>query len=89
MAENETNVIQYQANNGIEDRVIAAKLKAIDAETVSIFDGHGGDKLSDYCSNQIVDLLETFISQNLKESKYSNNQDDLIIEALKYAYQKL
>lgn len=53
--------------------MVAAKLKVINAETVSVFDGHGGDKLSDYCSNHIVDLLETFISENIKDNKYSHN----------------
>lgn len=59
--ENSTNTIQYSANNGIEDRLVAASLKALPAETISVFDGHGGDKLSDYCANHVVDLIDGFL----------------------------
>lgn len=63
--ENSTNTIQYSANNGIEDRLVAAKLKTLQAETISVFDGHGGDKLSDYCANHVVDLIDGYLQLNL------------------------
>lgn len=65
--ENSTNTIQYSANNGIEDRLVAASLRSIQAETISVFDGHGGDKLSDYCANHIVDLIDNFVLDNAQQ----------------------
>lgn len=35
-------VIEYNANNPIEDRHSYAKLKSINGFTASVFDGHGG-----------------------------------------------
>lgn len=87
--ENSTNTIQYSANNGIEDRLVAASLKALPAETISVFDGHGGDKLSDYCANHVVDLMDGFLQLNVKDQQYVNNQDQLIVDALKFAYARL
>lgn len=36
-------VVQYNANDPIEDRYSYAKLKSIKGFTASVFDGHGGD----------------------------------------------
>lgn len=36
------HLLSYPANNPIEDRMIYAKLKSIDAEIGAVFDGHGG-----------------------------------------------
>jgi len=36
-------------------------LKSLKADTISVFDGHGGDKLSEYCANHIVDLTDSFL----------------------------
>lgn len=37
------------------------RLKSIKAETVSVFDGHGGDQLSDYCANHVVEVIDYFL----------------------------
>ena len=33
---------------------------------VSVFDGHGGALLADYCSRRMSDLMENFISKNIE-----------------------
>ena len=55
------NAIQYEANKGIEDRLVVDRLKSLKAETVSVFDGHGGDQLSDYCANHVVEVIDYFL----------------------------
>ena len=34
--------LQYEANSPCEDSIVYDQLKALDAYTISIFDGHGG-----------------------------------------------
>ena len=34
--------LQYEANSPCEDSIVYSQLKAVEAYTVSIFDGHGG-----------------------------------------------
>ena len=45
--------LQYRANNPIEDRVTYSKLRSINGYLVSVFDGHGGDLVSEYANNNI------------------------------------
>lgn len=40
--------VQYEANAPCEDSIVYDQLKALDAYTISIFDGHGGPELADY-----------------------------------------
>lgn len=68
---------------------MSSTLKSINADTISVFDGHGGDKLSDYCSIHIVDLLDAFIMESINEPQYTNDKDQLVIDALNYAYGRL
>ena len=56
---------------------------------MSVFDGHGGSMLSDYCANNIVELLDTFLSKNKHKPEYFQNEDLLIGTALKSAYNML
>ena len=56
--------IQYAANLQIQDKIAIGDLKSINAYTVSIFDGHGGSLLADYCSEKVVGLIDSFIEKN-------------------------
>ena len=53
-------MVQYNANNPIEDRYSYAKLTSIDGFTASVFDGHGGDlcvKISSFRLNMSLKIL--------------------------------
>jgi pyruvate dehydrogenase phosphatase len=54
-----------------------------------VFDGHGGDKLSEYCANNIVGHVDSYIEQNLKDPNFDNNYGVLITNALMEAYKKI
>ena len=56
---------------------------------MNVFDGHGGYKLSKYCADNIVDILDKFITKNRKKNEYFQNNDALISDALKFAYKEL
>lgn len=56
---------------------------------LSVFDGHGGSKLSEYCAENIVELLDSFVSDNLEKEKYEGRIELLIGDALRYGYEKL
>lgn len=62
--EDRVKTTQYPANKPCEDTICCAQLKSIDAYTVSIFDGHGGKELSEYCREKINDLIDTYIDAN-------------------------
>lgn len=38
--------VRYEANAPCEDSIVYSQLKAVEAYTVSIFDGHGGPELA-------------------------------------------
>lgn len=43
------------------------QLKSIDAYTVSVFDGHGGCELAEYCKDKVNELIESFIQQKKEQ----------------------
>ena len=51
-------VVQYNANNPIEDRFSYAKLKSISGFTASVFDGHGGDLVVTILTNRLNTFLK-------------------------------
>ena len=82
--------MQYEANGPCEDTYVCQQLHSIDAYTVSVFDGHGGHELADYCRSKINPLLDSFIKgqmKQLQESKQSVGK--LFKDALKWSYQQI
>ena len=43
--------------------------------------------LSDYCAVHINDLIDSFIHKNKTKQLYTESEDQLITDALKWAYQ--
>jgi serine/threonine protein phosphatase PrpC len=44
---------------------------------ICVFDGHGGDKLADYCSNHIIEIMENYLKEN--KIKYKESETDKLI----------
>lgn len=59
--DNRTILLQYAANNPIEDRYKLFQLTAIDGFVVSVIDGHGGWQLAELAMSK----LHLIINENL------------------------
>ena len=59
--------MQYEANAPCEDSIVYDQLKALDAYTVSIFDGHGGPELADYSKEKIGSLIDGYLKEHMSE----------------------
>ena len=56
---------------------------------LSVFDGHGGKILAEYCSSNIVEMLDAILLKKLKNRSDKDNIESIIVEAMKEAYVKL
>ncbi|CAD8050938.1 unnamed protein product [Paramecium sonneborni] len=76
-------LLQYAANNPIEDRYKVNQLKNINGYAVSVFDGHGGWQLAELAMNILHEKIDYYI---LKNQDQILNQDDLIQQSICQAY---
>ena len=51
------SLIQYPANNPIEDRYDCAQLESIDGFAASVFDGHGGWQMGMFLIFLLINIL--------------------------------
>eukprot|EP01016_Furgasonia_blochmanni_P052496 TRINITY_DN837_c0_g1_i6.p1 TRINITY_DN837_c0_g1~~TRINITY_DN837_c0_g1_i6.p1 ORF type:complete len:389 (-),score=107.23 TRINITY_DN837_c0_g1_i6:567-1733(-) len=77
-------LVQYAANNPIEDRYSCMQLNAIDGFFVGVFDGHGGWQMADFAMKNLGKELDEILKQN-KGKKYGN-EEDYIRESLNQAF---
>jgi serine/threonine protein phosphatase PrpC len=71
--ESRVAIIQYPANNPIEDRYKASQLTSLNAYAVSVFDGHGGWQLSEFTSKRLHNEIDHFLKVN--EGRFENHED--------------
>lgn len=84
------NVIEYNANNPIEDRFAAVELKNIKGNLLAVFDGHGGDLVSDYVAKHTAQYLDTIYLELTNNKKHKDKtEDQLITQAMYETFQKL
>ncbi len=88
--EKRVNVINFNANTPIEDRFNAIRLKNIEGNLLAVFDGHGGDSISEYASQKIAPYLDSIYLEliNNKNNK-DKTKDQLISQALYDTFQKI
>jgi hypothetical protein len=88
--EERVNVINFSANTPIEDRFNAIRLKNIEGNLLAVFDGHGGDSISEYASQKIAPYLDSIYLElmNNKNNK-DKTKDQLISQALYDTFQKI
>lgn len=73
-------MLQYAANNPIEDRYKVSQLKAIDGYAMSVFDGHGGWQVAELAMKKLHDEIDRTLLLNT--NKY-DTQDDWVQLSLK------
>ena len=56
---------------------------------MSVFDGHGGKILAEYCSSNIVEMIDEILLKKLQCMSDKDNFDDVVVDALKEVYVKL
>lgn len=57
---------QYAANCEIEDRISVGVLTSLkNSFMVNVFDGHGGYILAEYCSQNIIEVLDRILQKKL------------------------
>lgn len=86
--ENRIKTLQYDANKPSEDSLTFDQLRAINAYTVSIFDGHGGSELAQYSKSKISGFIDSYLTEHLGE-KGERPIEELLRESLVWSYQKL
>lgn len=81
---------QYAANIEIEDQISIGTLKSLkNSFVMNVFDGHGGKTLAEYCSSNIVEMLDEILDKNLKVGADIKTIDEFIVKSLKSVYEKL
>jgi hypothetical protein len=88
--EKRTKVIQHNANVPCEDRFVALKLKNLDADFLAVFDGHGGDSVSQYASEKMAKYFDSiYLELDKKNVKGEKTQEEIIKQALLDTFHKI
>ncbi len=84
---NRVSVIQYAANNPIEDRYNAIQLKNLNGYCLQVLDGHGGCQVAEFANKRLHVLFDSKILE-LKENKRLSDHEK-IIHSIKYAFKEV
>lgn len=88
--EKRAKVIQHNANVPCEDRFVALKLKNLDADFLAVFDGHGGDSVSQYASEKMAKYFDSiYFELNKKNVKGEKTQEEIIKQSLLDTFHKI
>lgn len=79
--------VQYSANNPIEDRYSCSQLKNIQGFAVTVFDGHGGTKVSEFAHKVLHEELDKALLEVSKTESMST--DDWICSSIKKAFESV
>lgn len=83
-------VIQYNANTPCEDRFVAVKLKNLEGNLMAVFDGHGGEAVSDYASEKIAQYFDQIYAELCKKNtKNEKSQDEIIKQTFLDTFHKI
>jgi pyruvate dehydrogenase phosphatase len=94
---NKISLLQFNANEPIEDRIDFKTLENIDADVISVMDGHGGWQLSEFLKVNLIKTIDIFFKETpystyLKEQKIEdtkNNYDNYISYIIKKGFSKV
>lgn len=84
--DNRVKSLQYEANSPCEDTLACDQLKHIDAFAISVFDGHGGAELAEYCRSKIHGFIDSYLFERL--SSFAS-VGEAIKESLRASYLRL
>jgi pyruvate dehydrogenase phosphatase len=84
--DNRVKSLQYEANNPCEDTLACDQLKHVQAYAISVFDGHGGPELAEYCRSKIHSFIDTYLFERLSSFE---TVGEAIKESLKASYLRL
>jgi len=74
---NRVSVIQYAANNPIEDRYNAIQLRNLYGYCLQVLDGHGGSQVADFANKKLHVMFDTKYLE-LKDNKKISEKDKII-----------
>lgn len=88
--EKKVKVIQHNANTPCEDRYIALKLKNLDGDFLAVFDGHGGDSVSQFASEKMAKYFDSiYLELTNKNNKGIKSQEEIIKQAFLDTFHKI
>ena len=88
--EKKTKVIQHNANTPCEDRFLALRLKNLEADFLAVFDGHGGDSVSQIASEKMAKYFDSIYGElDKKNVKKEKTEEELIKQALLDTFHKI
>jgi len=88
--EKKVKVIQFNANSPCEDRYIALKLKNLDGDFLAVFDGHGGDSVSQFASENMARYFDSiYLELTNKNNKGIKSQEEIIKQAFLDTFHKI
>lgn len=83
-------IIQHNANTPCEDRFIALRLKNLEADFLAVFDGHGGESVSQYASEKMAKYFDLiYLELRDKNVKGEKTQEEIIKQALLDTFHKI
>jgi hypothetical protein len=83
-------VIQHNANVPCEDRFVALRLKNLEADFLAVFDGHGGESVSQYASEKMAKYFDSIYSDlDRKNIKKEKTEEEIIKQALLDTFHKI
>jgi len=90
---NRVSVVQYAANNPIEDRYNAIQLKHMNGYCLQVLDGHGGPQVADFVNKKLHILFDRkyleITKNNIKTNNVSMNENEKIIMCINYAFKEV
>lgn len=82
------SVLQYDANNPIEDRYTGVELKNFKGYFISVLDGHGGHQMAEFANERLCRYFDEFYL-NYKNEGSLSEEDDLVKKALFSTFEKI
>jgi len=86
--ENRASVIQFNANEPIEDRYSAYELKNFPGYFLAVLDGHGGSDVAEYANERLYRYFdEIYKEMKLKNKKLS--EDEVVVNSLLKTFERV
>jgi len=88
--EDKVKAIQYNANEPCEDRYIALRLKNLNGDFLAVFDGHGGESVSQFASEKMAKYFDTiYLELKNKNVKNEKSEEEIVKQSLLDTFHKI
>lgn len=88
--QNLTSIVQYNANDPLEDRYVAVELKNFNGYFLSVLDGHGGYQIAEFAKQRLASYFDEIYLNNKNSTNNKNqSEDSIVLESLNQTFLKI